>query len=71
MLVAVFGAGVYGGYFGAAQGVLLIGLPRASCSTSTCSGSTRVKNVLAGLVNAVAAVVFIVRHRRRLGRRRR
>jgi uncharacterized membrane protein YfcA len=50
--------GVYGGYFGAAQGVLLmavlgIGVPE------TLQRSNATKNVLALLVNAVAADVFI------------
>jgi uncharacterized membrane protein YfcA len=55
----VFGTGVYGGYFGAAQGVLLI----AWLGTWLDSDLQRVnalKNVLAGLANAVAAVVFIL-----------
>jgi uncharacterized membrane protein YfcA len=49
---------VYGGYFGAAQGVLLIGLLGIALN----DGLQRVnaaKNVLAGLVNGIAAVVFI------------
>ena len=47
------------GYFGAAQGVILLGMIGASVP----EGIQRVnalKNVLAGLVNAVAAAVFIV-----------
>ena len=36
------------------------GLPRASCSTSSMQRLNAVKNVLAGLVNAVAAVVFVL-----------
>lgn len=57
LFAGVYLAGVYGGYFGAAQGVLLIallglflgeGLQRANAA----------KNVLAGLVNLVAAVLF-------------
>jgi uncharacterized membrane protein YfcA len=55
----VFGAGVYGGYFGAAQGVLLMGL----LSTLTSAPIQRlngVKNVLATLVNTIAAVVFVL-----------
>ncbi|TDD55745.1 sulfite exporter TauE/SafE family protein [Nonomuraea terrae] len=52
-------AGVYGGYFGAAQGVLLIGLLGVFLD----DGLHRVnaaKNVLALLVNAVAAALFIL-----------
>ena len=54
----VFCTGVYGGYFGAAQGVLLIGLLGIALN----DGLQRVnalKNVLAGLVNGVAAIIFI------------
>jgi hypothetical protein len=54
----VFCAGVYGGYFGAAQGVLLIGMLGIAFSDSL-QRVNAVKNVLAGLVNGVAAVVFI------------
>lgn len=57
--VLVFLSGVYGGYFGAAQGVLLIGLMGVTFSDSM-QRINAVKNVLAGLVNGVAALVFIV-----------
>ena len=56
--VLVFCAGVYGGYFGAAQGVLLIGMLGIAFNDSL-QRINAVKNVLAGLVNGVAAVVFI------------
>jgi hypothetical protein len=55
----VFLSGVYGGYFGAAQGVLLIGLMGVAF-TDSMQRVNAVKNVLAGLVNGVAAVVFII-----------
>ena len=54
----VFCAGVYGGYFGAAQGVLLIGMLGIAFNDSL-QRINAVKNVLAGLVNGVAAVIFI------------
>jgi uncharacterized membrane protein YfcA len=54
----VFGAGIYGGYFGAAQGVLLIGLLGTFLDESL-QRVNGVKNVLAGLVNTTAAVLFI------------
>jgi uncharacterized membrane protein YfcA len=54
----VFLSGIYGGYFGAAQGVLLIGLMGVAF-TDTMQRVNAVKNVLAGLVNGVAALVFI------------
>ncbi len=56
--VLVFLSGVYGGYFGAAQGVLLIGLMGVAF-TDTMQRINAVKNVLAGLVNGVAALVFV------------
>ncbi len=59
MLVLVYAAGVYGGYFGAAQGVLLLGILGLGLS-ETLQRINATKNVLALLVNAVAAVVFIL-----------
>jgi uncharacterized membrane protein YfcA len=56
---AVFLAGVYGGYFGAAQGVLLIAILGIGVA-DTLQRHNATKNVLALLVNGVAAVVFIV-----------
>jgi uncharacterized membrane protein YfcA len=57
--IGVFAAGIYGGYFGAAQGVLLIGLLGIFLD----DGLQRVnaaKNVLSLLVNATAAVLFVL-----------
>jgi len=59
MWVLVFLSGVYGGYFGAAQGVLLIGI-MGIAFTDSVQRINAVKNVLAGLVNGVAALIFIV-----------
>lgn len=56
--IATFATGVYGGYFGAAQGVLLMGLFGLLLAESL-QRQNALKNVLAGLVNTVAAVVFI------------
>ena len=58
MLLLVFLAGIYGGYFGAAQGVLLIAILGLGLAESL-QRINAAKNVLAGLVNGVAAVVFI------------
>ncbi|MFG3709173.1 sulfite exporter TauE/SafE family protein [Micromonospora sp. NPDC047670] len=58
LLLGVFATGVYGGYFGAAQGVLLLGLLGVLLSTDL-RWVNGVKNVLAGLVNGVAAVLFV------------
>jgi uncharacterized protein len=55
---AVAAAGVYGGYFGAAQGVLLMAILGIGVADSM-QRHTATKNVLALLVNAVAAAVFV------------
>ena len=54
----VFFAGVYGGYFGAAQGVLLIAILGLGLAESM-QRINAAKNILSLLVNFVAAVVFI------------
>ena len=51
--------GVYGGYFGAAQGVLLIAIMGILLDADL-QRVNAMKNVLAGLVNAVAGVIFII-----------
>lgn len=59
LALAVCGCGVYGGYFGAAQGVLLLAL----LGTFLAEGLQRLnatKNVLAMTANLVAACVFIL-----------
>ncbi len=57
--VLVFGTGVYGGYFGAAQGVILVAVMGVLLDESL-QRINAAKNVLAGLVNGVAAIVFIL-----------
>ena len=54
----VFGTGIYGGYFGAAQGVILLALTGIAIPDDL-QRLNALKNVLAGLVNGVAAVIFI------------
>jgi uncharacterized membrane protein YfcA len=59
LVAGVYLAGIYGGYFGAAQGVLLIGLLGLFFG----DGLQRInaaKNVLTALVNLVAALLFVV-----------
>ncbi|WP_380168166.1 sulfite exporter TauE/SafE family protein [Jannaschia sp. R86511] len=51
--------GVYGGYFGAAQGVLLMGGLGAVLDEDL-QRLNGLKNLLSGSVNAVAAVVFVL-----------
>jgi uncharacterized membrane protein YfcA len=55
---AVGGAGVYGGYFGAAQGVLLMAIMGIGVD-DTLQRHNATKNVLAAIVNGVAAVLFV------------
>jgi uncharacterized membrane protein YfcA len=57
--VLVFLAGVYGGYFGAAQGVLLMAILGVGL-TESMQRNNATKNVLAMLVNLVAAVLFVI-----------
>jgi uncharacterized protein len=52
-------SGMYGGYFGAAQGVLVIGL-LGSFLDETLQRVNGAKNVLVAMVNGTAAVVFIL-----------
>jgi uncharacterized protein len=59
LATGVFASAAYGGYFGAAQGVLVIGL----LGTFLDEGLQRVngaKNVLVAIVNGAAAVVYII-----------
>ena len=55
---AILGLGVYGGYFGAAQGVLLMAVLGIGLA-ETLQRHNATKNVLALVVNTVAAVIFI------------
>ena len=59
LLVCVFAVGIYGGYFGAAQGIILIAL-LAIFVADDLQRLNATKNVLASTVNAVASVVFII-----------
>jgi uncharacterized membrane protein YfcA len=59
LLVGVFLTGIYGGYFGAAQGVILISL-LAIFIDDDLQRLNGTKNALALLVNGVAAIVFVL-----------
>lgn len=56
----VFLTAIYGGYFGAAQGVILLALLGITLDDDV-QRLNGVKNVLAAVVNAVAALFFIAR----------
>lgn len=58
LAISVGLCGVYGGYFGAAQGVVLMGLFGLFLS-DTIQRHNALKIVLAGMVNAVAALIFV------------
>jgi uncharacterized membrane protein YfcA len=57
--VGVYLAGVFGGYFGAAQGILLLGILGLALPDDL-QRVNALKNVLASVVVAVAGVVFIL-----------
>ena len=59
LVVGIFAAGVYGGYFGAAQGILLVGI-MSILMTITLQRINGLKNVLSTVANAVAAVMFML-----------
>ncbi|MEA2208726.1 MAG: uncharacterized protein QOF54_1203 [Solirubrobacteraceae bacterium] len=56
--VAVYITGVYGGYFGAGQGILLLAIFGVLLPQSL-QRSNALKNVLAGTVNGVAGLYFV------------
>jgi uncharacterized protein len=56
--LALFGTSMYGGYFGAAQGVLYIAV-LGILLTDDLQEANAFKNVLAAVVNGAAAVLFI------------
>jgi uncharacterized membrane protein YfcA len=58
LYIGIFVTGVYGGYFGAAQGVILLALLGIFISDDL-QRLNGVKNVLAMIANGVAAVLFV------------
>jgi uncharacterized protein len=60
LFAGVFATGIYGGYFGAAQGILLLAL-LGTFLVDHLQRLNAAKNVLALIVNGVAAVFFAVR----------
>jgi uncharacterized membrane protein YfcA len=57
---ATFLTGIYGGYFGAAQGIMLLAVLGVALPEPL-QRVNGLKNVLAGLVNLIAGVVFVFR----------
>jgi len=54
----IFGTGVYGGYFGAAQGVLIVGILELTTGEHL-QRVNAVKNVLQTIAGVVASVIFL------------
>jgi uncharacterized membrane protein YfcA len=59
LIAGIFVLGIYGGYFGAAQGILLVGL-MSIMTTVALQQVNAVKNVLTTAVNGIAAITFMV-----------
>ena len=59
LLAAVFGIGIYGGYFGAGAGVIMLAALMMATGESL-PRSNAMKNLLLGLANGVAACAFVV-----------
>lgn len=59
LLVGVYLSGIYGGYFGAAQGILLLGLLGIGLKEHL-QRVNAAKNVIAATVNTIPAVLFIL-----------
>jgi uncharacterized protein len=57
--LAVYATGIYGGYFGAAQGIMLLAILGAALPQSL-QRTNALKNVLAALVNGVAGLYFVL-----------
>jgi len=59
LMLGIFAVGIYGGYFGAAAGVMMLALLLTATRESTVR-LIAAKNALLGLSNGVAAVAFVL-----------
>ncbi|HEX2054443.1 MAG TPA: sulfite exporter TauE/SafE family protein [Actinomycetota bacterium] len=59
LLLQVYASGIYGGYFGAAQGVLLLGILGLGLDEHL-QRVNAAKNVIAATVNIVPAILFVL-----------
>ena len=59
LVLSVYLTGIYGGYFGAAQGVILIALLSILVDDEL-QRLNGLKNVIAAVINSVAAIIFIL-----------
>ncbi len=60
LVVLVYLAGVYGGYFVAAQGILLVGILGGVFLSGTMQNANAMKNILVLGVNMVAAISYLI-----------
>lgn len=58
LFAAIIGTGTYGGYFGAAQGVLVIAIVGVAM-VETLPRINALKNILTSITNGVAGIVFV------------
>jgi uncharacterized protein len=58
VVVCQFLVGVYGGYFGAAMGIIMLAFLSLTASTDI-HGMNGIKNLMAALVNGVASIYFV------------
>jgi len=59
LFLAVFFGAVYGGYFGAGLGIILLGALAITMPDDDMQHSNALKNILAGAANGIAVVYFI------------
>jgi uncharacterized membrane protein YfcA len=59
LTVWIFAIGIYGGYFGAAAGVLMLAV-LMFCTAESMARSNAMKNLLIGGANGIAAIAFIL-----------
>ena len=58
-LMLAAGLGTYGGYFGAAQGIMWISYLQ-SFKTLSIFSANAIKNLIAGIVNTTASIIFLI-----------
>ncbi|WP_293780971.1 sulfite exporter TauE/SafE family protein [uncultured Aeromicrobium sp.] len=59
VMIGAYAVGIYGGYFGAAQGILLVGM-LGILTAESLQSINAMKNLLVTGVNGIAAVVFLL-----------
>src|SRR5215831_8954779 len=59
VVVCQLAVGIYGGYFGAAMGIIMLAFLSLVTTPSGIHGRNAIKNVLAALINSVASIYFV------------